>query len=91
MRSITCSSLLPRALCLTWWFDAFFVSIHLGTASVQLLACCAHSLGGCVMISSRFVPCSLGFFYYLLKAALLAWLVLPQTKVHTSCEFHCHA
>jgi receptor expression-enhancing protein 5/6 len=22
----------------------------------------------------------LGFFYYLLKAALLAWLVLPQTK-----------
>ena len=26
---------------------------------------------------------SLGFFYYLLKAALLAWLVLPQTKVRS--------
>ncbi len=30
----------------------------------------------------RRVVRSLGFFYYLLKAALLAWLVLPQTKVH---------
>ena len=28
--------------------------------------------------------CRLGGLYYLLKAATLAWLVLPQTKVRTT-------
>ena len=55
------------------------LAAHLASHSV-LLGWNANALMT-LMFGSYFI-CRLGSAYYLLKAGLLAWLVLPQTKVH---------